>query len=102
MKRDKIIRDFVVAILPTLSNATKIELIDAIAASAKLTKADAGRILKPLSEEELIRFVFGMKKEKLIDAISDGAKLTKADAGRVVKVMIDAMQRKLKLAFGGI
>jgi len=52
-------------------NMTKAELIDAIASSAKLTKADAGRLIGG-----------GVKGGKvLIDAISAGAKLTKADAG---------------------
>lgn len=46
----------------------KVELIDAIAASAKLTKADAG----------------------IIDAISMGAKLTKADAGRALDTTIES------------
>lgn len=100
MKQDKIIKEFIIAIAPTLSNMTKAELIDAIAASAKLTKADAGRILK-MSEKELLDFFFGMKKAELIDAISAGAKLTKADAGRVVSISVDLMHKKLKTVFGG-
>lgn len=100
MKTDKIIKEFIIAIAPTLSNMTKAELIDAIAASAKLTKADAGRILK-MTEKELLNFFFGMKKAELIDAISAGAKLTKADAGRALDLAIELSHRKLKTVFGG-
>ena len=80
-----------------MSNA---ELIDAIAASEKLTKADAGRFVKRMSEHELMQYVFGMKKAELIDAISAGAKLSKADAGRALDVTIKQI-KKLKTVFGG-
>lgn len=100
MRKDKIIKEFIIAIAPTLSNMTKTELIDAIAASAKLTKADAGRILK-MTEKELFNYFFGMRKTELIDAISDGAKLSKADAGRGLNLSIELMRKKLKTVFGG-
>ncbi len=76
---------------------SKEELIDAIAGSAKLTKADAGRVVKQMTEDELMKYVFGLSKEKLIDAIASGAKLTKADAGRALDVTL----KKLKVVFGG-
>ncbi len=82
------------------------ELIDAIAASAKLTKADAGRIMMVLRVYEgmpskidaarIIDVLFGMKKAELIDAISAGAKLTKADAGRGLDITIELFRMKLK------
>lgn len=84
-----------------IQGMSKIELIDAIAASGKLTKAGSGRLMKTLTEDELIKFVFGMSKTKLIDAISAGAKLTKADAGRVVNVTSALIYAKLKTVFGG-
>lgn len=97
------------------------ELIDAIAASAKLTKADAGRlkrILKKIYEgmpskidaarllakmprKEFSDFLVGTDKTVIIDAISAGAKLTKADAGRALDAAIEAIHRKLKTVFGG-
>ncbi len=100
---------------------TKAELIDAIASGSKLTKADAGRLIKIvegmpskidaarmmacLPEKKLIDFLFGMKKAELIDAISAGAKLTKADAGRALDATIEsihkALNKKLKVVFGG-
>lgn len=84
-----------------MSKKDKVALIDAIAASAKLTKADAGRIAKGFTDEELINIFFGMSKTKLIDAISAGAKFTKADAGRVVPVITGTLNQKLKVVFGG-
>lgn len=84
-----------------IQGMSKIELIDAIAVSGKLTKADAGRLMKTLTEDELMKFIFGMNKTKLIDAVSAGAKLTKADAGRVVNVTSALIQAKLKIVFGG-
>lgn len=80
---------------------TKAELIDAIAASSKLTKADAGRVAQKIIDDELIQFILVMKKAELIDAISAGAKLTKADAGRVLNVTIQSIHKKLKVVFGG-
>ena len=95
---------------------TKAELIDSIASHSKLTKADAGRLMKVfegmpskadaarmmacMPEKELIDFLFGMKKAELIDAISAGAKLTKADAGRALDATIEQI-KKLKVVFGG-
>lgn len=87
--------------MSTMSKKDKVALIDAIAASAKLSKADAGRIAKGFTEEELINIFFGLSKAKLIDAISDGAKLSKADAGRVIPVITETLGRKLKTVYGG-
>jgi len=104
-----------------IQGMAKAELFDAIERSAKLTKADAGRLKKMLSrvyagkpskieaarmvkrmtDDELMKYVFGMSKEKLIDAISAGAKLTKADAGRALDATIESIHRKLKVVFGG-
>ncbi len=100
MKNDKIIKEFIVAIFPTLSNMTKAELIDAIASHSKLTKADAGRMLN-MTEDELLKFFFGMNKSKLIDAIAAGSKLTKADAGRALDFTIQLGNARLKVVFGG-
>jgi len=83
-----------------IQGMNKIELIDAIAASAKLTKADAGRLIASLPKKEIVEFLFGVEKTVLIDAISAGAKLTKADAGRALDATIEQM-RKLKTVFGG-
>lgn len=52
-------------------NMTKDQLIDAIASSSKLTKADAGRLTSGAVNAS----------KELIDAIASSAKLTKADAG---------------------
>ena len=79
----------------------KEELIDAIAGSAKLTKADAGRLLASLPKKEFYDFFVGADKTALIDAISAGAKLTKADAGRALDATIESIHRKLKVVFGG-
>ena len=87
--------------MSVMSKKDKVALIDAIAASAKLSKADAGRIAKGFTEEELINVFFGMSKTKLIDAISEGAKLSKADAGLIVPVITETLNRKLKVVFGG-
>lgn len=96
MKKDEIIKEFIVAVFPTLSNQTKAELIDAIASHSKLTKADAGRIVKKMTDQEIFRYVFGMKKAELIDAIASSAKLTKADAGRALDATIESIHRSLK------
>lgn len=101
MKRNKIIKEISLAVFPALTNVTKTELIDAIAASAKLSKADAGRVVQRIIDDELIQFVLLMKKTELIDAISAGAKLTKADAGRVLNATIHSIHKKLKVVFGG-
>lgn len=82
--------------MSTMSKKDKVALIDAIAASAKLSKADAGRIAKGFTDEELINIYFGTSKTKVIDAIASGAKLTKADAGRVVIVIIELLNIRLK------
>lgn len=87
--------------MSTMSKKDKVALIDAIAASAKLSKADAGRIAKGFTDEEVINIFFGMNKAKLTDAIAEGAKLTKADAGRVVPIVTEILNRKLKVVFGG-
>ena len=86
--------------MSAMSKKDKIALIDAIAASAKLSKADAGRIAKGYTDEELINNYFGTSKTKVIDAIASGAKLTKADAGRVVAVIVELLNSRLKGAIG--
>lgn len=83
-----------------IQGMSKAELIDAIASSAKLTKADAGRLIASLPKREIITYLFGVEKTVLIDAISAGAKLTKADAGRALDVTIEQI-KKLKVVFGG-
>lgn len=84
--------------MSTMSKKDKVALIDAIAASAKLSKADAGRIAKGFTDQELINIFFGTSKTKVIDAIASGAKLTKADAGRIVIVIIELLNIRLKYA----
>lgn len=86
--------------MSTMTKKDKVALIDAIAASAKLSKADAGRTAKGFTDEELISIFCGTSKTKLIDAIASGAKLTKADAGRVVQVIAEILNQKLKAVFG--
>jgi nucleoid DNA-binding protein len=100
MKNDKIIKEFVVRIFPTLDKMTKAELIDAIASGSKLTKADAGRMLN-MSRKELLKFFTGMSEAQLIDAIAASAKLTKADAGRALDDAIELIHARLKTVFGG-
>lgn len=87
--------------MPIMSKKDKVALIDAIATSAKLSKADAGRIAKGFKDEELINIFFGTSKTKLIDAIAEGAKLSKADAGRTVNIITETLNQKLKTVFGG-
>lgn len=77
------------------------DLIDAIATSSKLTKADAGRLIKRVTKEALVKLLFGMSYKKTVDAIANGAKLTKADAGRALDVTLELIQKKLKTVFGG-
>ena len=77
------------------------ELIDAIAASSKLSKADAGKLLKRITDEALVKLLFGMSYKKTVDALANGAKLTKADAGRVLDVTLELIRKKLKVVFGG-
>jgi len=83
-----------------IQGMNRVELIDAIASSAKLTKADAGRLIASLPKREIITYLFGVEKTVLIDAISAGAKLTKADAGRALDTTIEQI-KKLKVVFGG-
>lgn len=66
-----------------LNKTDKKQLIDALASGAKLTKADAGKLLSPIPIREItgIGLISGMTKAQLIDAIASSAKLTKADAG---------------------
>ncbi len=80
---------------------SKRELIDAIAEGAKLSKADAGRMMATMPRKEFSEFLCGTDKTELIDAISAGAKLTKADAGRALDAAIESIHRKLKTVFGG-
>ena len=85
------------ALIQGMSNA---ELIDAIASSATLTKADAERLIASLPKREIIIYLFGVEKTVLIDAISAGAKLTKANAGRALDATIEQI-KKLKVVYGG-
>jgi nucleoid DNA-binding protein len=80
---------------------TKGELVDAIASSAKLTKADAGRVMALMTKKEFDEFLIGNERTVIIDAISASAKLTKADAGRALDAAIEAVHKKLKVVFGG-
>lgn len=67
----------------------KKELIDAIAAGAKLTKADAGRLINQTNAfYEGVTKEFGLSNtvalkitKQIVAAKADGSKLTKADAG---------------------
>lgn len=97
------------------------EVIDAIDASAKLTKADAGRLKRILDriyagmpskidaarliasmpKKEFEEFLVGKEKTVIIDAISARAKLSKADAGRALDAAIESIHKKLKTVFGG-
>ncbi|MBK9284739.1 MAG: hypothetical protein IPM51_10540 [Sphingobacteriaceae bacterium] len=98
MKANEIIKMLIIDTMSTMSKKDKVALIDAIAASAKLSKADAGRIAKGFTDQELINIFFGTSKTKVIDAIASGAKLTKADAGRIVIVIIELLNIRLKYA----
>lgn len=80
---------------------SKKELIDAIGEGAKLTKADAGRLMATMPKKEFTEFLLDLDKIALIDAIAASAKLTKADAGRVVNDVLETIHRKLKTVFGG-
>lgn len=99
MKANEIIKMLIIDTMSIMSKKDKVALIDAIAASAKLSKADAGRIAKGFTDEELINIFFGINKTKVIDAIASGAKLTKADAERVVTIIAETLNRKLKTVF---
>lgn len=83
MKKSEIFKRTIVFLFAQLNEKEKAKTIDAIKESAKLTKADAGRLMSPIPIEELvgIGLISGMTKAKLIDAIASSAKLTKADAG---------------------
>jgi len=100
MKNEVEITKLLILIGSQLSAKSKAELCDAFGRSAKLTKADAGRITKKMTEDELMKYIFGMSKDKLIDAIAAGAKITKADAGRALDATIQRI-KKLKVVFGG-
>lgn len=103
MRKNEVIKRTIVFLFAQLSKAEKKQLIDAIAEGAKLTKADAGKILALIPEADLtgIGLITGMNKVKLIDSIAASAKLSKADAGRVSKIENEALWRKLKTVFGG-
>lgn len=62
------------------------ELIDAIAAGSKLTKADAGRSLDVNTEDTVIIRIEPLENENGISSanitLESHSKLTKADAGR--------------------
>lgn len=63
MRKSELIKKMIIFLFAQLSKKDKIELIDAIAAGAKLTKADAGRIkavvYKPMLAK--LKVVFGGK-----------------------------------------
>jgi hypothetical protein len=83
MKKNEIFKRTIIFLFAQMSDKDQAKVIDAIKESAKLTKADAGRLLSsiPISELMGIGLISGMTKAKLIDAIASSAKLTKADAG---------------------
>jgi hypothetical protein len=83
MKKSEVFKRTIIFLFAQLSAKDQVKTIDAIKESAKLTKADAGRLLSPISTAELggIGLISGMTKAQLIDAIASSAKLTKADAG---------------------
>jgi hypothetical protein len=83
MKTSEIMKRTIIFLFAQLSKTDKKQLIDAIFAGSKLTKADAERLLSPIPTKELvgIGLISGMTKAQLIDAIASSAKLTKADAG---------------------
>lgn len=83
MKKTEIIIRAILFLSAQLNRKEKSELVESLAKSAKLSPAEAGRLLStmPLTELAGLGLISGMSKTKLIDAISSGAKLTKADAG---------------------
>jgi hypothetical protein len=83
MKQSEIFKRTIIFLFAQLSEKDQTKTIDAIKESAKLTKADAGRLMSPMPITELtgIGLISGMTKAQLIDAIASSAKLTKADAG---------------------
>lgn len=83
MKTSEVMIRTIIFLFAQLNKTEKKKLIDAIAAGAKLTKADAGKLLSPIPIKELtgIGLISGISKAQLIDAIASSAKLTKADAG---------------------
>ncbi len=83
MKTSEIMKRTIIFLFAQLSKSDKKQLIDAISAGAKLTKADAGKLLSPIPIKDLtgIGLISRMSKAQLIDAITSSAKLTKADAG---------------------
>ncbi len=84
MKKTEIIIRSILFLSMQLNRKEKSDLLDAIAKSAKLTKAEIGKLLSSISIAELtgLGLISGMNKKELIDAIASGSKLTKADAGR--------------------
>ncbi len=83
MKKSEIFKRTIIFLFAQLNAKDQAKTIDAIKESAKLTKADAGRLMSPIPTAVLtgIGLISGMTKAKLIDAIASSAKLTKADAG---------------------
>lgn len=75
--------------------------IDAKNARGERTQLEIALVFDSKAEAELVKFAFGISKEKLIDAISAGAKLTKADAGRALDLTMELIRKKLKVVFGG-
>ncbi len=115
MERSEIIKTVMFFLGTQLDPKDKKAVIDSVASGAKISKADAGRMLAPLTISELagVGLIAGMTKKELIDAIAESAKLTKADAGRTVNPdpyimqecwpcrIIKAFIVKLKTVFGG-
>mgnify|MGYP000078052242 CR=1 FL=1 len=83
MKTNEVMKRTILFLFAQLNKTDKKQLIDALAAGSKLTKADAGKLLNPMPIKELIGIglISGIAKAQLIDAIASSAKLTKADAG---------------------
>jgi hypothetical protein len=83
MKQSEIFKRTIIFLFAQLDAKDQAKTIDAIKESAKLTKADAGRLMSPMPITVLagIGLLSGMTKKQLIDAIASSAKLTKADAG---------------------
>jgi nucleoid DNA-binding protein len=101
MRTLEIINSTIILMGTNLSMNEKKQLIDALANGAKLTKADAGRVVRSMTELEIYEHVFRMSKKELIEAIAANAKLTKADAGRMLGATVEQIQGKLKTVFGG-
>ena len=72
MKTSEIMKRTIIFLFAQLNKSEKKQLIDAISAGSKLTKADAGRLISLIPIKELvgIGLISGMTKAQLIDAIA--------------------------------